>query len=141
MSWQTYVDAALVGTGMVTAAGIYDLDGNPWAYSAGFTAQIDEVALVSRCMVGPKEGMAVPEDKFPRDLDALAAWRPTVAGMSYTYIQGDEHEVYVKQGSCGVVFCRCATCILVGYHSDKVQPGQCRSTVGKLADFLREQGF
>ena len=36
MSWQQYVDSNLVGTGMVTAAGIYDLQGNPWAYSAGF---------------------------------------------------------------------------------------------------------
>ena len=36
MSWQAYVDTNLVGTGTVTAAGIYDLQGNPWAYSAGF---------------------------------------------------------------------------------------------------------
>ena len=33
------------------------------------------------------------------------------------------------------------TCLLVAYHNDKVQPGQCRSTVGKLADFLKEQGI
>ena len=33
------------------------------------------------------------------------------------------------------------TCLLVAYHNDKVQPGQCRSTVGKLADFLKESGI
>jgi len=33
------------------------------------------------------------------------------------------------------------TCIIVGFHDDKVQPGQCRSTVGKLADFLKEQNI
>ena len=39
--------------------------------------------------------------------------------------------------------CWCAgnTCLIVGYHNDKIQPGQCRSTVGKLADFLKEQGI
>ena len=36
MSWQAYVDSNLLASGMVTAAGIYDLQGNPWAYSAGF---------------------------------------------------------------------------------------------------------
>ena len=36
MSWQAYVDDNLLASGMVTSAGIYDLQGNPWAYSAGF---------------------------------------------------------------------------------------------------------
>ena len=38
MSWQAYADQ-LVSTGSATAAGIYDLQGNPWAYSAGFAAR------------------------------------------------------------------------------------------------------
>ena len=37
--------------------------------------------------------------------------------------------------------CAGNTCLLVAYHNDKVQPGQCRSTVGKLADFLKESGI
>ena len=44
MSWQAYVDTNLLASGQVTAAGIYDLAGNPWAYSAGFAAQVAEVA-------------------------------------------------------------------------------------------------
>ena len=39
MSWQAYVDDNLIKSGMVTAAGIYDLQGNPWAYSAGFAVR------------------------------------------------------------------------------------------------------
>ena len=39
MSWQVYVDTNLLSSGMVTAAGIYDLQGNPWAYSAGFAVR------------------------------------------------------------------------------------------------------
>lgn len=33
------------------------------------------------------------------------------------------------------------TCIIVGFHDDKVQAGGCRTTVGKLADFLKESGI
>ena len=33
------------------------------------------------------------------------------------------------------------TCIIVAYHDDKIQPGSCRSTAGKLADFLKENNI
>ena len=38
MSWQEYVDTQLINPEpkVADAAGIYDLQGNPWAYSAGF---------------------------------------------------------------------------------------------------------
>ena len=39
MSWQAYIDSNLLASGSVTAAGIYDLQGNPWAYSAGFAVR------------------------------------------------------------------------------------------------------
>ena len=45
MSWQAYVDTNLVSTGSVTAAGIYDLQGNPWAYSAGFAVSAPPAPL------------------------------------------------------------------------------------------------
>lgn len=40
MSWQQYVDTNLIGAGCATAAGIYDLQGNPWAYSPGFAVRV-----------------------------------------------------------------------------------------------------
>jgi hypothetical protein len=36
MSWQAYVDTNLVGTGNVSQAAIYGLNGGEWAKSAGF---------------------------------------------------------------------------------------------------------
>lgn len=127
MSWQAYVDSNLLASGTVTAAGIYDLAGNPWAYSAGFAAQIAEVASVSGHMAA--------------DATALAATGVVVAGVKYMFVSGDAEEVYVKKGNEGVVFCKCNTCILVGYHNDKIQPGACRNTVGKLKDFLKESNI
>lgn len=53
MSWQSYVDD-LLGQGDITAAGIYDKEGNPWAYTltsqdrGPFCAQVAEVAAVTR---------------------------------------------------------------------------------------------
>ena len=126
MSWQAYVDANLVGTGAVTQAGIYDLQGNPWAYtqSPPFAAQIAEVAAVSAHCAAPS---------------GLAATGVTIAGVKYMYVSGEENtEIYAKKGNEGVAFYRCNTCILVAYHNDKIQPGQCRTVLAKLGDFLKE---
>ena len=128
MSWQEYVDVNLLGTGNVTAAGIYDLKGNPWAYSAGFAAQVEEVAAVS-------DHFATPPD--------LAATGVTIAGVKYMFVRGYENEdIYVKRGNTGVCFRRCKTCIIVGYHDDTIPAGACAQAVGKLAEYLAdEHGF
>jgi len=127
MAWQAYVDQNLLASGMVTSAGIYDLAGNPWAYSAGFAAQIAEVASVSGHMAA--------------EPTALAATGVVVAGVKYMFVQGTQDEVYVKKGNTGVVFCKCNTCLVVGFHDDKIQPGPCRTVVGKLADYLKENNI
>ena len=74
-------------------------------------------------------------DPLPRTAQVV------VAGVKYMFVSGDANEVYCKKGNEGVVFCKCNTCILVGYHNDKIQPGSCRTTVGKLADFLKENNI
>ena len=85
MSWQEYVDVSLLGSGNVTAAGIYDQKGNPWACSAGFAAQVEEVAAVS-------DHFATPQD--------LAATGVTIAGVKYMFVRGEENaEIYVKKVS------------------------------------------
>lgn len=131
MSWQAYIDN-LLASGSVTAAGIYDLQGNPWAYSAGFAAQVAEVAHVSAHMHADRAS----------DLTTSGV---KVAGQSYMFISGDSSEVYAKTmrpGSKeGVVFCKCNTCIILAHHNDQVQPGACRTAIGKLADYLKEQNI
>ena len=125
MSWQAYVDSNLLASGMVTAAGIYDLQGNPWAYSAGFAAQIAEVAAVSGHM-------------HTGDPSGLAGTGVVVAGVKYMFVSGSEQEVYGKKGNDGVVFYMCNTCIIVGYHNDKIQAGSCSATVKELAETLKD---
>jgi len=127
MSWQAYIDTNLVGAGVVTAAGIYDLQGNPWAYSGGFAAQVAEVAAVSAHFAAPS---------------GLAATGAVIAGIKYMFVRGEENaEIYAKKGNEGVYFYRCNTCIIVAYHNDKIQPGACSAGTAKLGDFLKEQGI
>jgi len=38
-SWDAYIQTNLVGSQAVTDAGIYDLEGNPWAYSPNFAVR------------------------------------------------------------------------------------------------------
>lgn len=64
-----------------------------------------------------------------------------IAGVKYMFVRGDAGELYAKKGNEGVVFFKCNTCILVAYHSDKIQPGQCSATVAKLGDFLKESSI
>jgi len=72
----------------------------------------------------------------------LAATGATIAGVKYMFVRGEENaEIYVKKGNEGVFFYRCNTCILVGYHNDKIQPGSCTNVVAKLGDFLKESGI
>ena len=90
-------------------------------------AQVAEVAAVSAHFAAPT---------------GLAATGATIAGIKYMFVRGEENaEIYVKKGATGVCFCRCNTCIVVGMHDDKIQPGSCQMTVGKLADFLKESGI
>merc|ERR1712087_789765 len=52
------------------------------------------------------------------DATTLAGTGALVAGVKYMFVRGSGDEVYVKKGNTGVVFCKCNTCILVGYHDD-----------------------
>ena len=65
-----------------------------------------------------------------------------IAGVKYMFVRGETGEYVIgKKGNEGVVVYKCNTCLLVAYHSDKIQPGACFATVGKLADFLKESGI
>ena len=71
----------------MTAAGIYDLQGNPWAYSAGFDAQVAEVAAVCAHFAEPS---------------GLTATGAMVNGVKYMYLRGEENDnVYVRKGATG----------------------------------------
>merc|ERR1711879_822759 len=79
MSWQTYVDTNLVGTGAVTQAAIIGHDGNTWATSAGFA-------------VSPANGAALA-NAF-KDATAIRSNGFELAGTRYVTIRADDRSVY-----------------------------------------------
>lgn len=78
MAWQAYVDTNLIASGSVTSAGIYDLTGNPWAYSAGFAAQIAEVASVAAHMGADATALAATGVRHCGDANPRGAQRRSV---------------------------------------------------------------
>lgn len=70
-SWDAYITTNLIGSQAVTCAGIYDLAGNPWAYSDGF-------AVSSRVLVPECHAWRV----FSARRSRLAAWPFRCAGSS-----------------------------------------------------------
>ena len=127
MSWQAYVDDQLVGTGVVTKAGIYDLQGEEWATSPDFLSH---------------EEMAHVAGGFATDVDIAAHFGGSTSLMgSYTmFVSGDESEmVFMQQSNCFFFF-KCSTCIIAAHSTDGITGSQCRATAGKLVDYLKKQG-
>jgi len=126
MSWQSYVDEQLVGTGHLAQGCIIGLDGSVWAQSPGFTLKAGEGQSVSALF------------KNPQNVFAAGI---TISGIKYLGIKGDERSVYGKKGASGVVTVKTTQCILIGLYNDQQQPGNASLSVEKLADYLIENGY
>ncbi|KAL6053572.1 profilin, required for normal timing of actin polymerization in response to thermal stress [Balamuthia mandrillaris] len=126
MSWQTYVDTNLVGTGAVTKGAIFGLDGSQWAVSPGFQPSAAEVKAL---IAGFSDNNSVRTNGL------------TVAGTKYLTIRADDRSIYGKKGATGVTCVKTTKAVLVGLYDDKIQPGQCANVVERLADYLIGQGY
>nr|P18322.3 RecName: Full=Profilin-P [Physarum polycephalum] len=125
MSWQTYVDEQLVGTGQLDGAIIIGLDGNSWA-SKNLTLKAGEGQAIAALF------------KTPANVFASGI---TINGIKYMGIKGDSRSIYGKKGATGVATVITGQCILIGYYNEKQQPGNAALVVEKLADYLIENGY
>ncbi|KAF9963896.1 hypothetical protein BGZ70_007116 [Mortierella alpina] len=126
MSWQTYVDSNLVGTGKVAKAAIFGLDGSLWATSADFKVGGEEVKNLIA-------GFA--------DTDNIAAKGLYFEGVKFVLLRSSADSIYARQGANGVCCCKTAKAVIVGYYNENIQSGDCTVTVEGLADYLRNSGF
>ena len=116
----------LAATG-VTVAGIKYMFVNG---SADETIQAKKVRMTPIPPLPPLPPLP-PQHLLP-PLTALARRRkPGVSRARYLCLQG----------STGVVFYKCNTCIIVGTHDDKVTLANCLNTVSKLGDYLKAEGI
>lgn len=127
MSWQSYVDEQLVGSGHLEHGAIISAaDGGTWAESSGFPFQGSEGAGI------------VALYKNPADVFAKGV---TVGGVKYMGIKADDRSIYGKKGATGVALAKTSQCILIGYYNEKQQPGNAALAVEKLADYLIDNGY
>jgi len=132
MAWQPYIDQHLVGSGHVTKAAIFGLDGALWAQSIGWIAVPAKCAaeikiLVSSCNEKdtsfPEKGIIFNGTKY------IFTSRPTGASAAG------------KKGATGVVLAKTKKAIIIAFYDDKIQPGNCVTTTLKIADYLSGQNY
>ncbi|KAJ2923341.1 hypothetical protein H1R20_g3995, partial [Candolleomyces eurysporus] len=126
MSWQTYVDTNLVGSGKVSRAAILGQQGGVWASSPGYS-------------LSPEEQKAVINAY--KDLSAVQASGLRLAGQKYFTIQANERSIYVKKQADGAVVVKTKQAILVAEYVAPIQGPEATPVVESLADYLINVGY
>jgi len=128
MSWQSYVDDNLVGTGLILKAAMTGHDGSIWAITPGFNLTEAEV----RALVAGYTSQA--------DFQSKGIF---IEGVKYQYLQIiDDRSIYGKFGSDNSLFVvKTGQCLLVAVSGKGMAPGSSANVVEKLADYLIESGY
>ncbi|KAH7046360.1 profilin-A [Linnemannia elongata] len=126
MSWQSYVDSTLVGSGKVAKASIFGLDGSVWAISPDFT--ISE----------PEAQKAIAA--FTNSSDTFASGI-FLEGSKYTVLRADDQSIYASNGAIGVTIVKTDKTIIVGFYNETMQAGNCNTLVEGFAEYLRNVGY
>lgn len=122
MSWQTYVDTSLIGTGCVANAAIAGDDCAVWAAGEGFALSREELKAIFTAFANPAP---------------VAAGNFKANGVEYKTLRADKQTLYGRLGASGVVCCRTHRAVIVAYYDENIQPKQCASVTEKLAEYLR----
>lgn len=115
-----------MGTGNCSKAIIIGLDGTTWASTEGFSVKPNEA----------KRLIAAFGDATPIYTSGL-----TLRGTMYMTIKADGRSIYGKKGATGFCAVKTRTCVVVGYYSEQIQPGNAANTIECLADYLLECDF
>ncbi|RDB16497.1 Profilin [Hypsizygus marmoreus] len=126
MSWQSYVDTNLVGSGKVSKAAIIGLQGGVWAASPGYTISTEEQnALI--------KGYGNPAGLF------ASGFR--LGGEKFFTVQVNDRSIYGKKQADGVAIVKTKQAILVAEYAAPIQAGESTPTVENLADYLISVGY
>ncbi|KAI9304888.1 profilin [Cunninghamella echinulata] len=122
MSWQSYVDQALISTNKIDQACIYGLEnGEVWAASPG-------ISLIDTEYDDLVKGFSDPTH--------LSANGLNINGVKYFILRADDRSIYGKKGNGGVINVKTNKAIIIGVYSEGVQLGEASGVVEKLADYL-----
>ncbi|CEP15962.1 hypothetical protein [Parasitella parasitica] len=122
MSWQAYVDNNLLGTGKVSKAAIYGLNGGKWATSGGFELDTNEVQEIIKGF---------------DDNDSIRGSGVKLMKEKYLVLVADAEHIICKKGSAGASIFKTGQAFLVGTYVEGMSPEECNKVVGSLADYLK----
>ena len=126
MSWQSYVDTNLVGTGKVSRAAILGLKGGVWAASPGFTLKPEEQTAIVKGL----------DDPAPLQASGIYA-----NGKKFLTLQANPRSIYGKAGGDGICIVKTNQAVLVGAYDSPLLPGDANKVVEGLADYLIAVGY
>ncbi|KAH9975409.1 profilin [Lactifluus volemus] len=126
MSWQTYVDANLLGTGKISRAAIIGLQGGIWAASSSYA-------------LSPEEQKGIISSF--QNLEATQANGVRIAGQKFFTLQANDRSIYVKKGGDGAILVKTKQAVLVAEYAGPVQAGEATPVVENLADYLINVGY
>ncbi|KAI0029513.1 profilin [Vararia minispora EC-137] len=126
MSWQTYVDSNLIGTGRVHRAAILGLAGGVWATSAGFTLSADEQKVILGGFLKP---------------EMIQASGFRLEGQKYFTILAGERTIQGKKQANGAVLVKTKQAVLVAEYHAPTQAAEATPVVESLADYLISVGY
>jgi len=121
MSWQSYVDNQLMGSGMVEKAIIAGHDGTIWAKSDNINPSTDELNKLSSSF---------------SDQTALTMSGLVIGGEKFIYLSGSDRVVRCKKGKSGLHAMKTQQAVLVAVFTEPVQHPHVASIVESLGDYL-----
>jgi profilin len=113
-------------SGAVKLAAVCGVEGGVWTTSPGFNITADEI----KTLIG---GFSNPATFQMNGV--------MVGGVKYMYLQSDDSQIQAKKGATGVSVAKAGKCIIVGVYGDGQQPGNCRSNVERIRDYLVQAGY
>ena len=136
MSWNDYVNKQLMAPGDMCSAGIFGLDGNPWAVSGpvASAAQPNEIVRLIKIIEGKET-----------DKNSMR-----IGSQAYLYVQHDEGESSIAlnriHAPCDaekyvITGYLSRSCFIIGVVAGNYKVGNCRTTVCSLREYLKQTGF
>ncbi|KAI0218681.1 Profilin [Lamellibrachia satsuma] len=125
MSWDPFRDN-LVASGHVTKAALCGLDGSVWTQTPGMDLKQPEVVTLVN-------GLS--------DSSVLTANGIHLGGQKYIYLRSDDTQIQGRKGDGGCSIAKANTCLVIAIYGEGVHPGNCRSAVEKMRDYLMGQNY
>lgn len=107
-------------------AAVVGNEGGVWTTSPGFNVTADEV----KALIG---GFSNPSVFQMNGVN--------VGGTKYMYLQSDDSQIQAKKAATGVSIAKAGKCIIIGTYGDGQQPGNCRTNVERIRDYLVSSGY